>query len=154
MLIKLNENYQNGFITTTKGYILKKGEEKTLDITDRELIYYLEQGILIVSNKKGVESKMYRIKKENCPICKVELVGANLTDLETNKKVHLEQQHPDFKLSKPELPKEDNKPELPKEDNKPELPKEDNKPELPKEDNKLKNKKSEKSDKKSNKFVR
>ena len=67
MKIKLNEKYGNDFLTTVKGTCIKKGEIIDFDKNDKELAYYLEQGIVVVVKKdtNTITDQILLLKEEN-----------------------------------------------------------------------------------------
>jgi len=65
MKIKMSENYQNQFVTTMRGFTILKDEIKDMDHTDRELQYYLEQGILVVVEEEKIMQTNKNIIDDN-----------------------------------------------------------------------------------------
>ena len=55
MLVKINEKYANDFVTTQKGFTIRKEEIKEADLDDVEVKSYIEQGILWIVKAEKME---------------------------------------------------------------------------------------------------
>lgn len=65
MKVQIAKNYTNKFLTTVKGFSIKKDEIKEADLDDNELMYYIKTGLLVVIREDLVKEKHEEQPVEN-----------------------------------------------------------------------------------------
>lgn len=82
MKIKIADSYANAFITTQKGFVIRKEEIKEADLEDVELKALMEQGLLVIVKEEKVEEK--KIIKDTIPDKTVKEVISENNDVKEN----------------------------------------------------------------------
>jgi len=94
MKIKIADSYANAFITTQKGFVIRKNEIKEADLEDVELKALMEQGLLVIVKEEKMEEK--KIIKDTVPDKTVKEVISEDNDVKENLKESEEESSEDF----------------------------------------------------------